>query len=198
LKQAVVEGQFAYPKGIFFGGHKPAQSTVILQNNLRSWIRGSRVVHLDFHTGLGKRGRYKLLIPKQRSRFLSKYSAVFGADKVEVIGSGAGVAYGVRGDLGRYLTITARDVDYHLLFAEFGTYPGLRVLQALRKENQAHFYTNETSAARQRSKAELLEAFCPTSPRWRASVLRQGVELIRSAERLALALEPTRSSTISP
>jgi hypothetical protein len=164
LKQAVAEGQFAFPKGIFFGGHKPAQSTVILQNNIRSWIRGARVVHLDFHTGLGKGARYKLLVPKQRSHRLGQYSAIFGAEKVEVIGSDAGMAYEVRGDLGRYLTATIGE-DYHLLFAEFGTYPGLQVLRALRKENQAHFYASETSVARRRSKAELLEAFCPASPR---------------------------------
>ena len=35
----------------------------LLQENLPRWLSGSRrVVHLDFHTGLGPKGEYKLLI----------------------------------------------------------------------------------------------------------------------------------------
>jgi len=184
LKQAVAEGQFDYPNGIFFGGHRPAQSTTIFKDNVQTWTQKLPVVHLDLHTGLGEHAKYKLLVPKQGRAFLPQYSAVFGPDNVEVIGSVQGVAYNVRGDLGHY--VTTKKGDYHFLLAEFGTYSGVRVLGALRRENQAHFYANQSSSARQRAKAELVECFCPTSPAWRGSVVGQGVELIRAAERLAV------------
>jgi Protein of unknown function (DUF2817) len=190
LKQAVAEGQFEFPHGIFFGGRHPAQSTTIFKDNIKTWTQGLPVVHLDMHTGLGEHAKYKLLVPKQRTQFLDRYSAIFGGDKVEVIGGERGVAYDVRGDLGRWVTTAAGRGDYHFLFAEFGTYSGVRVLGALRKENQAYFYPSKSSSVQQRAKAELLECFCPASSAWRRSVVARGLELIRSAERLAVSLEP--------
>jgi hypothetical protein len=184
LKQAVAEGQFAYPKGLFFGGQQPAESTRIFREKIIAQIQARHVVHLDFHTGLGKSGTYKLLVPKQRSHEVGRYAEIFGAGKVEVVGQG-GVAYNVRGDLGAYVTTVASDLDYNFLAPEFGTHSALRVLGALRAENQAHFFAPEGSLARQRAKAELFECFCPASPKWRALALQQGIELIQRAERLA-------------
>jgi Protein of unknown function (DUF2817) len=96
LKQAVAEGQFEYPKGLFFGGDKPSESTKIFQNEIIKRIRGRCIVHLDFHSGLGKSASYKLLVPKQRRHDLPRYSAIFGPGNVEVIGGRKGVAYDVR------------------------------------------------------------------------------------------------------
>jgi hypothetical protein len=62
LKQAIAGGQYKFPKGIFFGGHAPSRSAQIVQSNMLRWIRGRHVVHLDFHTGLGKYSTYKLLV----------------------------------------------------------------------------------------------------------------------------------------
>lgn len=105
-----------------------------------------------------------------------------------MVGGRGGVAYNVTGDLGRYVTAVASDLDYNFFVAEFGTYSALRVLGALRAENQAHFFTPEGSRTRQHAKAKLFECFCPASPKWRASVLEQGIELVRKAEQLASAL----------
>jgi hypothetical protein len=188
LKQAIAEGQYAYPKGIFFGGHEAARSTQIVQVNIMRWIRGRHVVHLDFHSGLGKYAKYKLLIPAELGpQELRSYRELFGS-QVELAGSGQGLAYRIRGDLGRYMAATAKHVDYRFLFAEFGTYSAIRVLWALRTENQAHYFTPEGSRARQRAKAKLLECFCPASLFWRTSVVRQGVEIIQTARRVAVLL----------
>jgi Protein of unknown function (DUF2817) len=39
LKQIVAEGQYDYPRGIFFGGHNVARSTAIIQTNVLRWCR---------------------------------------------------------------------------------------------------------------------------------------------------------------
>ncbi len=63
LKQAVVGGQFEFPRGIYFGGSGPSRTTRILTKHLGRWLEGCEdVVHLDFHSGLGRWGTYKLLI----------------------------------------------------------------------------------------------------------------------------------------
>src|SRR5258708_7867475 len=63
LRQALAGGQYDYPKGIFFGGHGPTATHLALRERLRGWIGpAADVVHLDFHTGLGRWAEYKLLL----------------------------------------------------------------------------------------------------------------------------------------
>jgi hypothetical protein len=82
----------------------------------------------------------------------------------------------------------AKDRDYHFLGAEFGTYSPIRVLGALRQENRTHFFSPHDSTAHRRAKNELLECFCPASPSWRGSVVKQSVELIQRAQHAACTL----------
>jgi hypothetical protein len=188
FKQAIAEGQFDYPKGIFFGGHKVARSTVIIKDNILRWVKAPHVVHLDLHTGLGARAKYKLLVPTVRPQSdLMRYSTLLESE-IELLADSKGIAFKIKGDFGRYMLSIAKDIDYHFFFAEFGTYSGIQVLKALRRENQAHFFTSEGSDMRERSQADLLECFCPASESWRTSVAMQGAKLIRAAQRMASLL----------
>jgi hypothetical protein len=83
---------------------------------------------------------------------------------------------------------TAKQIDYHFLFVEFGTYSAIRVLGALRRENQAHFFAPEGSRARQKAKAQLLECFFPSSSSWRSPALERGQAIIQRAQRAAALL----------
>jgi hypothetical protein len=184
LKQVVAEGQFAFPKGIFFGGHEAALSTKIVHENMMRWVRGQHVVHLDFHTGLGEHAKYKLLVTSPLSNEeLALYKELYGSE-VE-IASGEGIAYKTRGDFGRYMAATASQANYHFLFVEFGTYSAIRVLGALRRENQAHFYAPEGSDVREQAKAKLLECFFPSCSSWRSQALERGQAIIQRAQRAA-------------
>jgi hypothetical protein len=185
LKQIVAEGQYDFPKGIFFGGHNVARSTAIIQTNILRWAQGRHVIHLDLHSGLGKHGKFKLLIPGKRSQTELKLYSTFLGPELETLGSDQGIAYKTKGDFGRFVLSIAQAIDYHFFFAEFGTYSGIRVLRALRTENQAHFFSPKTSAVSERARVELLECFCPVLPLWRESVAKEGIELIQAAERMA-------------
>lgn len=56
IKSAIAGGQYAFPKGLFFGGTTPSQAICIVQENCDSWIGGGDVVlHIDLHSGLGGR-----------------------------------------------------------------------------------------------------------------------------------------------
>ena len=59
LRNTLPVGQYDYPKGLFFGGNAPSKIQEVLAENLSQWIGNtSEVLHLDFHTGLGKWGTY--------------------------------------------------------------------------------------------------------------------------------------------
>jgi hypothetical protein len=141
----VAEGQYDYPKGIFFGGHKTARCTAIIETNILRWARGRHVVHLDLHSGLGKHGKYKLLVPGKRSQTDLAYYSKFLGPEIEHLGSDRGIAYKTKGDFGQYVLSISETTDYHFFFAEFGTYSGICVLKALRTENQAFFFSPQLS-----------------------------------------------------
>ena len=125
------------------------------------------MVHLDLHSGLGKHGKFKLLVPGKCSQTELKHYSTFLGPEIELLGDDHGIAYKTKGDFGHFMLSIAQTIDYHFFLAEFGTYSGIRVLRALRAENQAHFFSSKSSIVSKRAQAELLECFCPASPLWR-------------------------------
>ncbi len=182
VKQAVAGGQYDFPNGIFFGGHGPTQANRLLREHLPEWLSDApAVVHLDFHTGLGRRATYKLLaedpLPPEA---VAKVVRWFGPDVYEP-SEPRGLAYHTRGGFGRWCPEVAGGRDYLFLCAEFGTYPILTVLAGIRAENQAHHWGRPDDPATRRAKARLLELACPASPQWRRAVLERGVRVVRQA-----------------
>jgi hypothetical protein len=92
-----------------------------------------------------------------------------------------GVLYEIRGVLGTWLAQRAPAVQYDCLLAEFGTYPALQVLAALRYENRVHHYAAGDQTLRQRARARALEAFCPRANGWRRAVIARALGAIGEA-----------------
>ena len=67
------------------------------------------------------------------------------------------------------------------MVAEFGTYSVLKVLQALREENRAHFWCAKDDPQLMIARERLREVFCPASPKWRNVVVGRGLEIIQQA-----------------
>jgi hypothetical protein len=193
LRQAVAAGQYAFPRGLFFGGAGPSKVQRLLGENLPRWLEGSRcVVHLDFHTGLGPRGACKLLIDyplSERQRgWLTDW---FGTDSFETCDSSS-IAYDARGGFGRWCVSRAVVLDYLFACAEFGTYGPVQVLAGLRAENQSHHWGTPSAASTIRAKERLKELFCPAAGDWRSHVVERGIELVGRAHRGLLALPPSK------
>jgi hypothetical protein len=190
LKEAIVTGQYDYPLGLFFGGRAASTTRRIVEQHMRSWVgTPGSVVHLDFHTGLGKWGACKLLTDEAPSSEQRDWlSRTFGAGVWEAADS-QGTAYQARGSFGRWCQAQDFAPGYLFAFAEFGTYGNLRVLAGLRTENQAQHWGRPDDPATPRAKAELRELFCPASGRWRARSLAQGIALVEKALAGAVRLE---------
>ena len=178
LRQAIAEGQYDYPRGLFFGGSGQSQAQRLLSEHLPRWLAGSQsVVHLDFHTGLGNRGECKLLIDyplteRQRSRLADW----FGAGSFQTADS-SGIAYEAKGGFGRWCVSRNLAPDYLFTYAEFGTYRPIQVLAGLRAENQAHHWGEPAAPSTLSAKERLKELFCPADSGWRSRVLERSLHL---------------------
>jgi hypothetical protein len=182
VKQAVAGGQYEHPKGLFYGGDGPSTSHRMLDEHLPRWVGDAEtVLHLDFHTGLGKWGEHALLLsvplpPPQ----LEGLERTFSPSRIEV-NDPHGTAYRTRGDIGTWCRHRFPEKIYLPLCAEFGTYSPVRVVAALRAENQAHHWLGGEVRPDHWTKRRLKEVFCPASPTWRRKVIEDATGLVRSA-----------------
>lgn len=181
LRNTLPVGQYDFPKGLFFGGHCPSKTQEILASNLPKWIgSSSEVVHIDFHTGLGKWGSYKLLLDlPETSEAYSRLSRCFGASTIEPFDP-KGVSYKICGGLGTWCQHLLSECRYDLLTAEFGTYSTVQVLKALRAENRAYWWGKEHQSY-EWTKHQLVEMFVPRSRQWREQCVAQGLNICKQA-----------------
>lgn len=180
LKNAIAGGQYEFPKGIFFGGKGPSQSTQLIQQNSEMWLSGSKkIMHIDLHTGLGASGTYKILLTESvDSPKNNWYAHVFGKKNVELLNKGTGTAYKAPGNMGEWMLHHFSDRDYRFVTAEFGTHFILRMLKAMRIENSIYHHGNVSEKYRQQAKNELRECFYPEASEWRIKVLHSGLQIV--------------------
>jgi hypothetical protein len=176
LKQAVAEGQYEFPKGLFFGGHQLEQSAALMLDWCKEKLSNAqRIVCVDVHTGLGKYAEDVLFVSvDSESRQFQKYRAWLG-DRVTPLYESA-VAYRLKGGFVEALERAVTGPEWSCIGQEFGTRKPLNVLRALREENRWHHYGDRRRLDHP-AKQQLLETFCPSDPTWRQRVLERGVEL---------------------
>jgi hypothetical protein len=198
LKSAVAGGQYDFPRGVFFGGHGPERTQELLAEHLGRWIGEEstrRVVHIDLHSGLGQSATYKLLVDHgPGTSAVEELAQAFGADVVEPWEPTRGVAYEIRGGMGTWCQERFQRNHYDVLVAEFGTYPPLRVIEALHRENRAHHWGSPETSSTRRAKEGLRETFAPAAQAWREAVVPRGVAIVERALRALATLEGVQVS----
>ena len=159
------------------------QTQTILQEQLPGWVGSAeRVIHIDFHTGLGASGSYKLLIDHPwDSPMVAELGGAFGTDVVEPWEPSRGVSYAIRGGLGTWCKALLPDTHYDVAVAEFGTHHVLKVIEALHRENCAHHWASPDDKSTQEAKGRLLEIFAPRSKSWRDTVVPKGIRIVQQA-----------------
>lgn len=179
LLKTLPVGQYQHPSGIFYGGSQAEETTRWLRDRLPAWTAGAeRLMHLDFHTGLGAWADCKLLlVDPMGSLQAERAKALFGADRVEPWDQ-TKTAYQARGVMANWFRERLTPERYQCCTVEFGTYPGSKVLGALRAENQAHRFARPEQASYRWAKRQVKEAFVPASPAWRQATLEKGLAVI--------------------
>jgi hypothetical protein len=178
LRQAIAEGQYEYPHGLFYGGKEfeqgPMQYLGWLSLHLKS-VR--RLVAVDVHTGLGKWGEEALYL--RTGRALKDEAALLSdaLGKTIVTDAATHGAYEIRGMLSDVFAMLDPVPDWSFILQEFGTYPALRVINALRLENYWHHHGS--AGPGHWSKQKLKNMLAPENADWRASVVDRGVSLCK-------------------
>ena len=140
---------------------------------------------IDVHTGLGKWGSEALYL---RSGGANQEGAtILGArlGRTLVSDPATSGAYDIRGLLSEVFEMLDPNPDWNFVLQEFGTYPGIRVLNTLRQENQWHHYGD--GSLDNWTKHQMKKMFAPDSPGWRESVVNRGLAFCRQVIDLAFS-----------
>lgn len=183
LKNAVVSGQYQFPKGLFYGGTALEAGPAAVLSFLVGRLRGrERVVHVDWHSALGRYGGRTLLLEgKVPPAEIARVKAALGED-VRTWDPKDPQGYLIRGGMTAAVMARLPGVRYDGLTCEFGTLANLAVLARLRAENRLHHWGRPT--ADHPAKLGMREAFAPLDPDWQAQVLTHAREMHAGCARL--------------
>ena len=177
LRQAALQGQYDYNRGIYYGGKIFEPQIDSLKPLLIDKIRQYKMVlNVDLHTGYGKRGKMHLFIDKPED------AAVFNG--VEAIFKGADIDWGSSDDFytinGEYIVWADNlvpDVLCIPMLFEFGTlnsqetFGSLKSIQIMIVENQGAHYGYRNAKNEEKVKHLFDEMYYPSSPAWRSKVI---------------------------
>jgi Protein of unknown function (DUF2817) len=184
LRQAIVRGQYEFPRGLFFGGERREESTAHLERivGAKEFRDAECVIVIDLHTGLGPSATYHLRIdvPEDTPAFrdLARW---FGADVVGSSQQHGSAVYEVSGGIVEMIERRVAPARARVAVVEIGTVPLAQMLYRLYRENRATFYAPPQSRVLTREREALREAFCPSDPRWRRRVLAHGNRVFEQA-----------------
>ena len=178
-KQAIVEGQYDFPRGLFYGGSQNSWVMKLLASNWQGWVGDAKqILHLDAHSGLGPWGQLQLLGDSPQTSIDHRKLLHCFPKHAKDFSLEAPVHYHARGGLGRWCGQQLPTKDYRYFCAEFGTYGPLKTLAALRQEQRLWEWGQHERRCPSRYREALREIFCPQSPRWRKAVVDQSIEVI--------------------
>jgi hypothetical protein len=178
-RQAIAEGQYEYARGLFYGGKSLEPGPrLYLEWLRRNLSEARRVLALDSHTGLGRRGSETLILePGVGATPAEMLARALGRRFVDPAAGQA--VFRIRGGMGSALPQVLPGARIDFLLQEIGTRPTFAVLQALREENRAHHHAAEST--RHAARLALLEALSPASADWRRRAVVHGLTLLHAA-----------------
>jgi len=179
---AVSGGQYTHKDGVFFGGARPTWSNINIRRIIREELsKAKRIGVIDFHTGLGPFGHGEIIATgAPGSPAMTRTKAWYG-DEVTSPESGTSTSAVVVGVMVDAFPQEAPYAETTAVALEYGTYPVLEVLQAVRQDNWLHAHGDLNSAQGKEMKAYMRERFYPAEDRWKEMVWSRADEVIGKA-----------------
>jgi len=192
VQRVISEGQYAFPRGMNYGGVVPSQANVLLRENFTDYLaRCEEGLIIDVHSGLGDYGKGTILSGEISGSFSHNWiqNAYAGFGVETLYGLQTSSAPATKGKLAKALSVYAKGPNVRSFTLEFGTYEPTRVFLANVRENWLHHYGDRCSVFAQDIVREARQVFNPDDDIWRASVLAEGRACIDAGFR-ALVQQP--------
>ena len=180
LFKPIAQGQYDFPKGVFYGGTQLSESTSLLQDLILGLSANAKqITVLDVHSGLGPSatasliGNTNIVTEEERSSWLNNH---YGQGVY--IDTQKDNAYNANGTLSRWCQSVLGEKMYLYLCIEIGTVNPIKLFSALRRENQAHHWAEHNAKSTVKAKQSLRDVFAPKSQHWKSKSVEQGLHVL--------------------
>ena len=186
LRQATVQGQYEFSKGIFYGGNDFEPQKEWLERLITEKTNEYDLVFvIDIHTGLGERGKLHYLpgYVKELNR-KTLLDTMFREHALEWPNTGKEF-YLATGFFRQYVgSLISADKKYIRIAFEYGTLDSQSIIGSIRSlhnmilENQGFHHGYENSKIENLVKHRFKEMFFPSSKVWRYQIMKQTSEIL--------------------
>ncbi len=186
---AVAGGQYAFPDGLFFGGHGPTWSNATFRAILaRHGQAAKRVAVIDVHTGLGPRGYGEPISVIAPDAPAFQRARTWWGDEVKSTVDGTSKSPPVAGPLIGSLGKTLPSAEITAIGLEYGTVELDEVLEAIRGDNWLHARGLASGLSMQSPlaraiKARVRDALTIDADDWREQVFARAADFTLKAYR---------------
>ena len=181
-QSAVSSGQWQHPKGLFFGGTRPAWSRETLTEILIGRLKRARRVNiLDFHTGLGPFGYAELISDQHPDDASFKRARCWIGASMTSVNGGGSVSSKLQGDCLSAIPGLLPHAIVDAIAIECGIKSIHEVAYALRADAWLHAYGDPSSDEANAIKTLICDAFHSRDPLWQGMAIGQGLAVCRSA-----------------
>lgn len=185
LRQAILQGQYEFPEGLYFGGTDFEPQIDSLKRILPGLFSPyETILEIDLHTGYGARGVLHL--------FSNPVDDPEQVKKTEIVFKGQSIDWGDSEDfytvLGgfsdAFLGKINPDASYLYMPFEWGTldshktFGSLHSLQNMINENQGYHHGYKNIRQQESIESTLLEMYYPKSDAWRSEVIASGRDML--------------------
>lgn len=173
-QQAVTQGQYTHPDGVFHGGTARSASLRTLVKVLAHHGRGFEdIAWIDVHTGLGAWGHgEKIYAGRRDAAELERAQRWWGAD-LAIPFAGRSASADITGQAASLVYEACPHARSTAMALEFGTVPIATMLEAVRGEAWLRSHPEATPAQAQAIRRAMRDAFYSDDPVWQGSVLGQ-------------------------
>jgi len=177
LRQAVLQGQYQYQEGLYFGGNELEPSIKTITPILKQITDNYGIVfNIDLHTGYGARGTLHLFPnPIEDKKLKNDIETIFSGNHIDW-GDGDDF-YTVTGDFTSYIGGIIPDKYYIPMVFEFGTLDSQTTMGSIKSlhnmivENQGFHHNYKTKKNEIKIKKNILEMYYPSSEKWKSKVI---------------------------
>ncbi|MGH7004270.1 MAG: M14 family metallopeptidase, partial [Alphaproteobacteria bacterium] len=184
FQAAVSTGQWEFPDGLFFGGKAPAWSNQLWRKLIREHAgKAKRIVHMDYHTGLGAYGDCELIFGpnKVKREDLARARAWWG--HVTSTADGESLSAAVQGVNPGAIAEEIPNAEITAIALEYGVVPVMDTLGALRADHWLYSRGGgdiDSPLGRQ-IKKQIRNGFYGETDDWKERIYARGTEVLRQA-----------------
>lgn len=179
LRQATLKGQYAYSRGLYFGGKAFSKQKAALEAMLtRIAAPYDRVLLLDVHTGYGNRGQLHLFgttvtdpqIKKDLQATFRGYPIDEPSSEDFYETSGDFLTYAMKLFASQKKRVVPMVLEYGTV-NNLGYRGGIESLRRMIAENQLHWYGATDKSTEESIRTEFVELYLPNDRAWKNRIL---------------------------